>query len=91
MELIVQRRWWVFAGCLAVICVLCALPVLAQGDASIFEHRARMVRLIDSDPERFVAALEQVFAEVSSERIAWTNALMDDETTEDVLFFAKGP
>ena len=32
----------------------------------------------------FVAALEQVFVEVSSERIAWTNALMDDETTESV-------
>lgn len=84
------RRVWVVVGVALLVCVLGAGRVLAQVSPSPFENRARLLLAMDNDPERVVAALEQV---LSVEQAAALEALLvlapDDRDKADALKAAK--
>lgn len=84
------RRSWVVVGVALVVCVLCAGRVLASVSDSPFEHRARLLIAMDNDPERVVAALEQVLsAEQAVELESLLAVAPDDNEKADALEAAK--
>ena len=84
------RRFWVVVVVALVVCVLGAGRVLAQVVDSPFENRARLLIAMDNDPERVVAALEQV---LTAEQAVSLEALLvlapDDRDKADALEAAK--
>ena len=85
-----NRRWWVVVGVALLVCLFGTGRIFAQEVDSPFVYRARLLQVMDNNPERVVVALEQV---LSAEQAAALEALLwvapDDGDKVNALEAAK--